>query len=90
MGKGNKAQTVKSEAKAVVVAPANQFSYACPSCGKVAIETSNKMLGVNVNCASCGVEVRLDDEGRYTELNDKNDQGVGEDTPPTGNNVDAQ
>ena len=97
MSKGNKvskpakvAPVLQAPVEAAVSAPASQFSYACPSCGNVAIKTSNKMIGVDVNCLSCGALVRLDDENRYTELNAQSDHGVGEDTPPTGNNVDVQ
>ena len=44
------------------------FRYVCPKCGKTAIKTSNKMLGVKINCESCGVLFRLDDEKAYKKI----------------------
>lgn len=48
--------------------PKSKFKYLCPACTGVAIETSNKMLGVEVDCQSCGKRVKLDDEKNYVKV----------------------
>ena len=61
----------KVEAEAapkVAAAPPVKFKYLCPACKKTAIETSNKMLGVDVVCKSCGKKVKLDDVKNYQKL----------------------
>lgn len=45
-----------------------RFRYACPACTKVAIKTTNKMLGVSINCQACGKLIKLDDEKRYQKI----------------------
>jgi len=52
----------------VVKQPKNRFYYICPACTNKAIETSNKMLGVNVNCASCGKLISLNNARNYKKL----------------------
>ena len=44
------------------------YEYQCPACTNVAIETSNKMLGVQVNCKKCGKLIDLDDVKRYRKI----------------------
>lgn len=48
-------------------APELKFGYQCPACTNIAINTSNKMLGVEVDCQSCGKHIKLDDPERYRE-----------------------
>lgn len=48
--------------------PELKFEYSCPRCTRVAIQTSNKMIGVTVPCSSCGEMITLDDETRYREI----------------------
>lgn len=48
--------------------PVLKFRYACPACTEVAIKTSNKMLGVLVNCQACGKQIKLDDKKRYQKI----------------------
>ena len=45
-----------------------KFRYACPACTGTAIETSNKMLGVDVDCQNCGTRIKLDDENAYIKI----------------------
>jgi len=45
-----------------------KFQYLCPACSDVAIETSNKMLDVSVDCKKCGKLIKLDDEKRYIKI----------------------
>lgn len=45
-----------------------QYAYNCPACTGVAIETSNKMLEVEIDCAACGKRIHLDDEKRYRKI----------------------
>lgn len=63
----------KKEAKTelkeqVEKAPEAKYKYLCPACSNTAIETSNKMLDVSVNCQSCAALIRLDDPKRYVRL----------------------
>lgn len=62
----------KSEEKRIEVqqeaAPKANFAYTCPACTNVAIETSNKMLGVEVDCQSCGKRITLDNEDLYRKV----------------------
>ena len=44
------------------------YEYQCPACTNVAIETSNQMLGVSVNCQKCGKLIELDDVKRYRKI----------------------
>lgn len=44
------------------------FAYSCPACSQVAIETSNKMLGVEVDCKACGKRIKLDNPDLYKKL----------------------
>ena len=46
-------------------APATKFVYFCPACSDIAIRTSNKMLGVHINCMNCDKLITLDDKKRY-------------------------
>jgi len=66
----NKAKKVKEVKvpKPKVKAPVMKFRYACPACTKVAIKTSNKMLGVSINCQACGKLIKLNDEKRYQKI----------------------
>lgn len=61
---------VKKEKKEIEAKPTAKakFKYLCPACSDVAIETSNKMLGVSVDCAKCGKLIKLDDEKRYIKI----------------------
>lgn len=59
---------IKKEVKAEAKAPQAKYQYLCPACTDVAIETSNKMLDVSVNCAKCGKLIKLDDPKRYKEI----------------------
>jgi predicted RNA-binding Zn-ribbon protein involved in translation (DUF1610 family) len=52
----------------VIVPPVAKYKYLCPACTNVAIQSSNKMLGVEVECNYCGKLIKLEDEGRYIEL----------------------
>lgn len=45
-----------------------KLRYQCPACTNTAIETSNKMMGIEVDCAACGKRIKLDDPERYFEL----------------------
>jgi predicted RNA-binding Zn-ribbon protein involved in translation (DUF1610 family) len=45
-----------------------KFKYACPACTNTAIETTNKMLGVEVDCQNCGIRIKLDDENAYIKI----------------------
>jgi len=67
MAKTKKVKEAKIS-KPKVKTPAVKFRYACPACTKVAIKTSNKMLGVSINCGSCGKLIKLDDEKRYQKI----------------------
>lgn len=63
----------KSEEKRIEVqktssTPNYKFKYACPACTGTAIETSNKMLGVEVDCQNCGIRIKLDDENAYIKI----------------------
>lgn len=59
-----KSEVKEAKQEKVVLA----FRYLCPACTNVAIETSNCMLGVKVNCKSCGKLITLDDLKRYQKL----------------------
>jgi len=61
MAKSKKEVAVKS-------VPSKVYEYQCPACTNVAIETSNKMLGVKVNCQKCGKLIELDDVKRYRKI----------------------
>lgn len=50
------------------VEPEKKYSYQCPACTNPAIETSNKMMGVQVNCQHCGKLITLDDGDRYSKV----------------------
>lgn len=62
----------KSEEKRVEAmqadAPKAKFKYTCPACSGVAIETSNKMLNVDVDCQTCGKRITLDNAENYIAL----------------------
>jgi len=45
-----------------------RFRYQCPACSNDAVHTSNKMLGVEVDCMNCGKRIELDDPKRYMSL----------------------
>lgn len=49
-------------------APAPKYKYLDPACSGTAIETSNKMLDVEVDCQNCGKRITLDDENNYVAL----------------------
>lgn len=69
MASNTKKDTVKADKPAEAPkAPALKFEYLCPACTNVALKTSNKMLGVDVNCQACGKLIKLDDEKRYRAL----------------------
>lgn len=65
-----KVAKVKKAEKAAVE-PKKVCDYLCPACTNVAIQTSNKMLGVKVNCQACGKLIDLDDEKRYVKVKSK-------------------
>ena len=44
------------------------YKYQCPACTNTAIETTNKMLGVNVVCKSCDKVIVLTEPDRYQLL----------------------
>lgn len=44
-----------------------QYRYICPKCTNTAIETSNKMLGVDVDCKNCGNRITLDNVKNYIQ-----------------------
>lgn len=44
------------------------YRYVCPACTGTAIETTNKMLGVQVQCISCGKLITLNQEANYIKL----------------------
>lgn len=48
--------------------PTLRYAYRCPACTQDAIQTSNLMLGVHVDCMNCGMNVLLDNEGNYKKL----------------------
>lgn len=48
--------------------PPVKFEYLCPACSDVAIQTSNKMMNVPVNCKKCGKLIELTDVRRYRTL----------------------
>lgn len=48
--------------------PKAKYAYQCPACTETAIETSNKMLGVQVVCPNCGKTIVLENENNYSEL----------------------
>lgn len=56
------------EAKVADAPVAPLFRYACPRCTNTAIETTNKMTGVDVTCKSCGNVITLDDLNNYFPL----------------------
>lgn len=63
----------KSEEKRIEVqktssTPNYKFKYACPACTGTAIETSNKMLDVEVDCQNCGTRIKLDNEEAYQKI----------------------
>lgn len=64
----NPNQAPKESTKKVDEKPVAKFHYLCPSCTKVAIVTTNKMLGVEVDCAECGTRIKLDDPNRYKAI----------------------
>jgi len=49
-------------------APTPKYKYLDPACSGTAIETSNKMLNVEVDCKNCGKRLTLDDENNYVAL----------------------
>lgn len=63
-----KATTIPMETKPVADPNVLKFQYMCPACSKIAIQTSNKMLGVEVDCVECGTRVKLDDKNRYQDI----------------------
>lgn len=65
--KSEKKRVEIQEAAAPVI-PEIKLEYVCPRCTRIAIQTSNKMLGVTVPCSSCGETITLDDENRYREI----------------------
>lgn len=58
----------KENKKVEAEAPAVKFKYLCPACSGVAIETSNEMLDVEIDCKSCGKRIKLDDPERYQKI----------------------
>lgn len=58
----------KADKKVEAQAPALQFEYLCPACSGIAIETSNKMLDVEIDCRNCGKRIKLDDPERYKKI----------------------
>ena len=66
----DKPKEAKPEAVKAEKAPAPElvYKYACPKCGKTAIKTSNKMLGVMINCAACKTLIKLDKKASYKKL----------------------
>lgn len=49
-------------------APKAKFVYQCPACTEDAIETSNKMLGVSVNCMNCAKLIELTSKDNYRKI----------------------
>ena len=45
-----------------------RYAYLCPACTNTAIQTTNKMLGVEVDCQACGKRIKLDEVKRYINL----------------------
>jgi len=58
----------KEVKKTEVKAPVAKYKYLCPACSNTAIETSNKMLDVDVDCQSCGKLIKLNDAKRYIKI----------------------
>lgn len=48
--------------------PEMVFAYKCPHCGDTAIETSSKMLEVEIHCIACEKLVEVNDESAYSDL----------------------
>lgn len=48
-----------------VIKKLTQYEYKCPHCKGVAIVATNKMVGVNIDCRSCGKLINLSDEANY-------------------------
>lgn len=49
-------------------APEVKYKYLCSACSDTAIETSNKMLGVKVNCKNCDTLISVNDVTRYIKI----------------------
>jgi len=49
-------------------APKAKFKYLCPACTNVAIESSNKMMGVKITCKVCGKEIVLNELNRWVKI----------------------
>lgn len=48
--------------------PKLKYKYACPACTGTAIETSNIMLGVEIDCKNCGTRIKLDSKEAYQKI----------------------
>lgn len=59
-------KTKKSKSKTST--PKKVYEYLCSACSDVAIQTSNKMLGVSIDCANCGTLIELNDAKRYKKI----------------------
>lgn len=57
-----KRESAQSKAKS------ESFRYLCPACTNDAIVSSNKMIGVEVDCQHCGKRIKLDDPQRYLKI----------------------
>ena len=50
------------------VMPKPKYKYLCPACTDTAIETSNRMTGIKIDCQTCGKLIELVDMTRYIKL----------------------
>ncbi|MCG3176840.1 MAG: hypothetical protein MOGMAGMI_01804 [Candidatus Omnitrophica bacterium] len=50
------------------IEPKLKYAYQCTACTETAIETSNKMLGVQVECKNCKRVIELQKEDNYKTL----------------------
>jgi len=60
----DKRESVQAEAKA----PEVKYRYVCPACTNTAVESSNQMLGIEIDCKSCGKHIALSSLGNYIKL----------------------
>ena len=68
--KAKKVKKVKIPVKAIPpkATPGANYRYVCPACTNTAIQTSNKMLGVEVECTHCAKLIKLDNLDNYITL----------------------
>lgn len=62
------AKKTKTEKKEDTKQPKAKYVYQCPACTEDAIETSNYMLGVAINCINCGKLIELNNKKSYRKI----------------------